>query len=198
MEHTKLSKMTVGQYQLINEIDSTLPVMEQNIYAVAAIKDITYEEASKVKLKDFGLMMAELGEFNIKQLEKLKINSKVILDGRVYHLEHKPEKLTSGQLLDIINIRSKYSGEGVKVMDLLLAAISKPEGKNYGDDNLSLNERAALIRGTELDKVWNIFVFFWNLWNDYLSNTEDSLSKWMKDTLKMTREILDNDGDYSA
>ena len=43
MEHTKLSKMTVGQYQLINEIDSTLPVMEQNIYAVAAIKDITYE-----------------------------------------------------------------------------------------------------------------------------------------------------------
>jgi DUF1009 family protein len=198
MEHTRLSKMTVGQYQLLNEIDGELPVMEQNIYAVAAIKDITYEEASKVKLKDFAVMIAELGEFNIKQLEKLKINSRVILNGSVYHIEHKPEKLTSGQLLDIINIRSKYQGEGVKVMDLLLAAISKPEGKNYGDDNLSLNERAALIRGMELDKVWNIFVFFWNLWNDYLNNTEDSLSKWMKDTLKMTREILDNDGDYSA
>jgi hypothetical protein len=144
MEHTKLSKMTVGQYQLLNEIDGELPVMEQNIYAVAAIQDITYEEASKVKLKDFAIMIAELGEFNIKQLEKLKINSRIILNGSVYHVEHKPEKLTSGQLLDIINIRSKYQGEGVKVMDLLLAAISKPEGKNYGDDKLSLNERAAL------------------------------------------------------
>ncbi len=83
-------------------------------------------------------------------------------------------------------------------MDLLLAAISMPEGKNYGYGNLTLNERDALIRGTQLDKVWNIFVFFWNLWNDYLNNTEDSLSKWMKDTLKKTREILDNDGDSLA
>ena len=197
MERTKLSKMTVGQYQLLNEIDGELPIMEQNIYAVAAIQDITYEEASKVKLKDFAVMIAELGEFNIRQLEKLKINSKVIINGIVYHVEHKPDKLTSGQLLDIINIRSKYQGEGVKVMDLLLAAISRPQDKNYGDDNLTLNERAALIRSTELDKVWNIFVFFWNLWNDYLDNTEDSLTKWMTETLAMTRGILDNDGDYS-
>jgi hypothetical protein len=198
MERTKLSKMTVGQYQLLNEIDGELPIMEQNIYAVAAIQDITYEEASKVKLKDFAVMIAELGEFNIRQLEKLKINSKVIINGIVYHVEHKPDKLTSGQLLDIINIRSKYQGEGVKVMDLLLAAISRPQDKNYGDDNLTLNERAALIRSTELDKVWNIFVFFWNLWNDYLDNTEDSLTKWMTETLAMTREILDKDGDSLA
>jgi hypothetical protein len=198
MELTKLSKMTVGQYQLLHEIDGELPAMEQNIYAVAAIQDITYDEASKVRLKDFAVMIAELGEFNIKQLEKLKINSRVILNGSVYHLEHKPEKLTSGQLLDIINIRSKYQGEGVKVMDLLLAAISKPEGKNYGDDKLTLDERAALFRGTELNKVWNIFVFFWNLWNGYLNNTEDSLSKWMTETLAMSREILDNAGDSSA
>jgi hypothetical protein len=198
MELTKLSKMTVGQYQLLHEIDGELPAMEQNIYAVAAIQDITYDEASKVRLKDFAVMIAELGEFNIKQLEKLKINSRVILNGSVYHLEHKPEKLTSGQLLDIINIRSKYQGEGVKVMDLLLAAISKPEGKNYGDDKLTLDERAALFRGTELNKVWNIFVFFWNLWNGYLNNTEDSLSKWMRETLAMSREILDNAGDSSA
>ena len=44
MERIKLSKMTVGQYQLLNEIDQNLPIMEQNIYAVAAIKDITYDD----------------------------------------------------------------------------------------------------------------------------------------------------------
>ena len=197
MDNIELSKMTVGQYQLLHEIDGELPIMEQNIYAVAAIKNITYEEASKIKLKDFAIMIAELGDFNIRHLEKLKINSKIMLNGTKYYVEHKPEKLTSGQLLDIINIRSKFQGEGVRVMDLLLAAISRPEGKNYGDDNITLNERAALFRGAELDKVWNIFVFFWNLWSDYLNNTEDSLSKWMTETLAMTRGILDNDGDYS-
>jgi|TARA_R110000803_G_C11949245_1_gene317511 hypothetical protein len=198
MENTKLSKMTVGQYQLLNAIDDTLPVMEQNIYAVAAIKDMTYDEASKIKLRDFSIMIGDLGEFNIKLLEGLKINSKVMLGGQLYHIEHKPDNLTSGQLLDVINIRSKHAGEGVKVMDLLLAAISKPNGKNYGDDNLNINERAALMRGAELQSVWNIFVFFWNLWNDYLSSTEDSLEKWMQETLTMSKEILDKDGDSLA
>jgi hypothetical protein len=198
MENTKLSKMTVGQYQLLNAIDDTLPVMEQNIYAVAAIKDMTYDEASKIKLRDFSIMIGDLGEFNIKLLEGLKINSKVMLGGQLYHIEHKPDNLTSGQLLDVINIRSKHAGEGVKVMDLLLAAISKPNGKNYGDDNLNINERAALMRVAELQSVWNIFVFFWNLWNDYLSSTEDSLEKWMQETLTMSKEILDKDGDSLA
>ena len=194
MENTKLSKMTVGQYQLLNAIDDTLPVMEQNIYAVAAIKDMTYDEASKIKLRDFSIMIGDLGEFNIKLLEGLKINSKVMLGGQLYHIEHKPDNLTSGQLLDVINIRSKHAGEGVKVMDLLLAAISKPNGKNYGDDNLNINERAALMRGAELQSVWNCLLFFWNLWNDYLSSTEDSLEKWMQETLTMSKEILDKDG----
>ncbi len=198
MEVTRLSNITVGQYQLLNDIDANLSVMEQNIYAVAAIKDITYEEASKIKLKDFANMIAELNEFNVRQLEKLKINNKIELNGERYHIEHKPDNLTSGQLLDVINIRSKHQGEGVKVMDLLLAAICKPKGKEYGDDGLSLNERAALIRGTELKGVWNVFVFFWNLWNDYLSNTEDSLDKWMTESLTMVREILDDDLDSSA
>ena len=198
MENTKLFKLTVGQYQLLNEIDSELSIMEQNIYAVAAIKDITYEEASKIKLKDFAAMIVELNEFNVRQLEKLKINNSIMLNGEKYHIEHKPDKLTSGQLLDVINIRSKHQGEGVKVMDLLLAAIMKPKGKEYGDDNLSLNERAALIRGTELNGVWNIFVFFWNLWNDYLNNTEGSLDKWMEEIPKKVLQILDEDLGSSA
>tara|TARA_R110002153_G_scaffold110974_1_gene252537 strand:+ start:200 stop:796 length:597 start_codon:yes stop_codon:yes gene_type:complete len=198
MENTKLFKLTVGQYQLLNEIDSELSIMEQNIYAVAAIKDITYEEASKIKLKEFAAMIVDLNEFNVRQLEKLKINNSIMLNGEKYHIEHKPDKLTSGQLLDVINIRSKHQGEGVKVMDLLLAAIMKPKGKEYGDDNLSLNERAALIRGTELNGVWNIFVFFWNLWNDYLNNTEGSLDKWMEEIPKKVLQILDEDLGSSA
>ena len=198
MANTRSFKMTVGQYQLLNSIDEELPPMEQNIYAVAAIKDITYDEAAKIKMKDFSVIMEELSEFNIKRLERLKINSKVVLGNVQYHIEHRPEKLTSGQLLDVINIRSKHAGEGVKVMDLLLACIAKPKGKNYGDDELTINERAALIRSADLDSVWNIFVFFWNLWNGYLNNTEDSLEKWMNETLAMTQEILDNDGDSSA
>lgn len=197
MGDTKLFKMTVGQYQLLNSIDEELPTMEQNIYAVAAIKDVTYDEAAKIKMKDFSVIMEQLSDFNVRRLERLKINNEVTLNGVKYHIEHKPEKLTSGQLLDVINIRSKHAGEGVKVMDLLLACISKPKGKEYGDDDLTINERAALIRGAELDKVWNIFVFFWNLWSGYLNDTEDSLDKWMNETLAMTQEILGNDGDSS-
>jgi hypothetical protein len=183
---------------MLNAIDEELSIIEQNIYAVSIINDITYEEASKIKLKKFSLMVDDLSKLNIRMLERLKIDNTILLNGSKYHLEHKPEKLTSGQLLDVINIRSKHQGEGVQVMDLLLAAMAIPKGKMYGDDGLSLNERAALIRGAKLSEVWNIFVFFWNLWNGYLDDTEDSLTKWMEKSTKMVQEILDEDGGYSA
>lgn len=198
MGNTKLFKLTVGQYQELNSIDESLGIIEQNIYAVAAIKSITYDEASKMRLSEFRAIVEDLQSFNVKLLEKLRIKDKIVLDGMKYHLEHKPDKLTSGQLLDVINIRSRHQGEAVSVMHLLLAAMSKPKGKEYGDDNLTLSERAELMRGVDLSEVWNVFVFFWNLWNDYLNDTEGSLEKWMTETLAMTRQILDNDGDYSA
>jgi len=83
-------------------------------------------------------------------------------------------------------------------MDLLLAAMSRPKGQEYGDDKLTLTERAALFKGVKLDEVWNVFVFFWNLWNDYFLDSEASLRKWMGETVEMTKQILENDGDSSV
>jgi len=198
MAHTPLYNLTVGQYQDINAIDENLSMVEQNIYSVAAIKNITYEEASKIKMSEFKKIVDELGEFNVRLLEKIRIKNKIFLNGTEYHLEHKPDKLTSGQLLDIINIRSKHQGEAVKVMHLLLSAMSRPKSKEYGDDDLTLHERAEIIKQVNLEEVWNVFVFFWNLWNDYLNDSEDSLSKWMVETLETTKQILGIGGDYSA
>jgi len=198
MANTPLYNLTVGQYQDINAIDENLSMVEQNIYSVAAIKNITYEEASKIKMSEFKKIVDELGEFNVRLLEKIRIKNKIFLNGTEYHLEHKPDKLTSGQLLDIINIRSKHQGEAVKVMHLLLSAMSRPKKKEYGDDDLTLHERAEIIKQVNLEEVWNVFVFFWNLWNDYLNDSEDYLSKWMGETLEMTKQILGKDGGSSV
>ena len=160
MANTPLYNLTVGQYQDINAIDENLSMVEQNIYSVAAIKNITYEEASKIKMSEFKKIVDELGEFNVRLLEKIRIKNKIFLNGTEYHLEHKPDKLTSGQLLDIINIRSKHQGEAVKVMHLLLSAMSRPKKKEYGDDDLTLHERAEIIKQVNLEEVWNVFVFF--------------------------------------
>jgi len=195
MGNTKLFNLSVGQYQMLNAIDEELSIIEQNIYAVSIINDITYEEASRIQLKNFNLIVDDLSKLNVRMLERLKIDNSILLKGVKYHLEHKPEKLTSGQLLDVINIRSKHQGEGVQVMDLLLAAMAVPKGMKYGDDNLTIGERAALIRDAKLSEVWNIFVFFWNLWNAYLDDTEASLMRWMDKSAKMVKEILDSDGD---
>ena len=198
MASIESSSITVGQYQLLNEIDSDLSLMEQNIYAVAAIRGITYDEASKIKVSDFNDMVNEIAQIEFKNLESKRINNKIYLNGEEYHIEHNPQKLTSGQLLDIINIRSKNQGEAISVMDQLVAALSKPKGKEYGDDNLTLMERARYCRDVKVQDIWNVFVFFWNLWNGYLSVSEASLQRWMEKSLKTARQILDKDGDYSA
>ena len=193
-----LYTLTVGQYQMLNEIDEDLSMIEQNIYAVAALKNMTYEEASGIRMAEFSKLVEGLSDFNVKLLERVKFSNSMTLGGVKYHLEHKPDKLTSGQLLDVLNIRSKNQGKAVEVMDMLLAAICKPKGKEYGDDGLNINERAALIREAKLSDVWNGFVFFWNLWNNYFDDTEDCLTKWMEETPKKVKEILDNGGDSSA
>lgn len=198
MANTKLFNLSVGQYQLLTEIDTELSPIEQNIYAVAAIKGISYEEASKIKLKEFRQIMEAVEAVSPNALKRLKIDNTIILNGEQYHIEHKPDKLTSGQLLDVISTRSQYKGEAVGAMHLLLAAIIRPKGKSYGEDDLTLNERAALIKGIKLHKVWNVFVFFWNLWNASLQGTEDSLNKRMELMPTEVHQILANDGDSSA
>jgi hypothetical protein len=195
MDNTKSFKLTVGQYQVLNAIDPELTPIEQNIYSVAAIKDITYNEASQVIMKEFSSIIATLGEFNKQLTGSTKINSKVMLGKVEYHLESKPDKLVAGQLLDAINIRSSNPATPVQVMDTFLAAIMKPKGGEYGSDNLTLNERAALVRGANVAEVWSAFVFFWTLSSGYLSSTEDSLKEWMEETEKVIRETLELDGD---
>lgn len=198
MANTKLYNLTVGQYQLLTEIDTELSPIEQNIYAVAAIKGVSYEEASKIKLKEFRKIMESVEQVDTNALKRLRIKNTITINGEDYHIEHKPDKLLSGQLLDIINIRSKYQNEAVKAMHLLLAAISRPKDKTYGDDGLTLDERAALMKGVELHKIWNVFVFFWNLWNDSLQGTEVSLNKQMNLLPKEVSQILAKDGDSLA
>ena len=198
MVNTQSYNIKVKQYQELNAIDSELPIIEQNIYAVAAIKGITYQEASKIKLYEFKRIIERIESLNIRMLEKIRMKSLISLNGTKYHIEHKPERLTSGQLLDVINIRSKNQGEPVRAMHLLLAAMSRPKGKEYGDDNLTLAERAELFKEVELKKVWNIFVFFWNLWNDYFRNSEDYLNQEMDKAIKKTMEILQEGGESSA
>jgi len=198
MASTKLYNLTVGQYQLLTEIDTELSPIEQNIYAVAAIKGVSYEEASKIKLKEFRKIMESVEQVDTNALKRLRIENTITLNGEDYYIEHKPDKLESGQLLDIINVRSNYQTQAVGAMHLLLAAISRPKDKGYGDDGLTLNERAALMKGVELHKIWNVFVFFWNLWNDSLQGTEVSLNKQMNLLPKEVSQILAKDGDSLA
>jgi len=198
MGNTKLFNLSVGQYQLLTEIDSELSPIEQNIYAVAAIKGISYEEASKVKLKEFRKIMEEVEKVNLNAMKRLRIDNTITLNGEQYYIEHKPDKLESGQLLDIINVRSNYTTNAVGAMHLLIAAICRPKGKSYGEDGLTLNERAALVKSVQLHKIWNVFVFFWNLWNESLQGTEGYLHKQMELLPKEIHQILDKDGDYSA
>ena len=193
-----LYTLTVGQYQMLNEIDEDLSMIEQNIYAVAALKNMTYEEASQIRMKDFASIIDDVEGIDIRQLEKRKINSSIKLNGIDFHIEHRPDKLTSGQILDIINIRSKHTGESIAVMDLIMAAICRPKDGEYGGDKMTLHERAKYCRDVKVADVWNVFVFFWNLWNNYLNDSEDSLKTWMEETPRKAMEILDNGGDSSA
>ena len=197
MENIELSNLTVGQYQLLAEIDPKLTAIEQNIYAVAAIKNITYNEARDITMKEFNNIVTAIERIDVKELEKGKINNRVNIGGKLYWIENDPSKLTSGQLLDIINIRANSHGEPLLVMDLIIAALCKPLNGKYGGDDMTLSERAVLCKKIKVAEVWNLFIFFYQVWNNYLTHTEDSLVEWMEEVPTKVRQILDESGDSS-
>jgi hypothetical protein len=197
MGNIELFNLTVGQYQLLAEIDPKLTAIEQNIYAVAAIKNITYDEARNITMKEFNQIVNSIDAIDVRAFEKGKINNRIKIGGKLYWMENDPSKLTSGQLLDIINIRANNDGEPLLVMDLIIAALCKPLNGKYGDDDMTLNERAALCRSVKVAEVWNLFIFFYQVWNSYLTHTEDSLTEWMEEVPKKVREILNESGDSS-
>ena len=197
MGNIELFNLTVGQYQLLAEIDPKLTAIEQNIYAVAAIKNITYDEARNITMKEFNQIVNSIDAIDVRAFEKGKINNRIKIGGKLYWMENDPSKLTSGQLLDIINIRANNDGEPLLVMDLIIAALCKPLNGKYGDDDMTLNERAALCRSVKVAEVWNLFIFFYQVWNNYLTHTEDSLVEWMEEVPAKVRQILDESGDSS-
>ena len=77
-------------------------------------------------------------------------------DGELYVKELIYETGLTNQ--DISNIRANHQGESIQVMDLLLAALSRKKGKKYGEDNLTLTERAKYCRDIKVADVWNVFV----------------------------------------
>jgi hypothetical protein len=195
MDNTKSFKLTVGQYQVLNAIDPELTPIEQNIYAVAAIKNITYDEARDITMREFNQIVDSIDAIDVRELEKGKINNTIRIGGQPYWIEHDPSKLTSGQLLDIINIRAHNVGEPLAVMDLIIAALCKPLNGKYGGDNITLSERAALCREIKVAEVWNLFIFFYQVWNNYLKHTEGSLVEWMEEVPTKVKQILERDGD---
>jgi hypothetical protein len=195
MENTELFNLNVGQYQLLAEIDPEVAAIEQNIYAVAAIKGITYDEARDITMREFNKIIEQIDAIDVRELEKGKINNRIWIGDELYWMENDPSKLTSGQLLDIINIRANNDGEPIRVMDLIIAALCKPLNGKYGGDDMTLNERAALCRDIKVAEVWNLFIFFYQVWNNYLTHTEDFLVEWMEEVPAKVREILDENGD---
>lgn len=192
-----LFNLNVGQYQELSQIDEKLTIIEQNIYTVSIIKNITYEEASQMKMSEFNDLINEIQLIDFSKYDGKNVNNDIKLGGEDYHIEHNPDKLTSGQLLDIINIRANHDTEPIIVMDLMMAAMCRPKKGKYGDDDLTLAERAKLCRAVPLEDVYNVYVFFYNLWNDYLINSEDYLQEWMENTTTEARRLLAQDGDSS-
>lgn len=198
MENTWLYKgLTVGQYQEIQAIDKELSSFEQLVYLVSIIHHCTFDDALKMKRSQFDATISDYENGNFMLWQKERICKELILNGIKYDVQPEPSKLTAGQLLDNINLLKNAGEDPVHIFHLRFATILNPKGKRYGEDNLSLAKRAEMIREVPMYLLYSTYVFFFNKWNFYYPNTEDYLSSQMDKLLKLSKEILTENGHSS-
>lgn len=198
MENTWLYRsLTVGQYQEIQNIDKELSSFEQLVYLVSIIHHCTFDDALKMKRTQFEKTVSDYNTTNFMDWNKEKICTSTTLNGIKYDVQPDPSKLTAGQLLDNINLLKSAGEDPVNIFHLRFATIINPKGKRYGDDNLSLVKRAEMIKEIPMYLLYSGYVFFFNLWNNYYPNTEDYLSSQMDKLLKVSKDILAENGHSS-
>lgn len=96
------------------------------------------------------------------------------MDDRRYKVLYEFTKLTAGQFIDALN-ETKDQGEHIMRLNRILAAISVPVGKKYGD--VPLDEVAEDMLKVGIMEAQAISLFFCEVWNNFLKGIPTYLAK---------------------
>lgn len=170
-------KITVGKFQQLHDITAGQAFdndVERRVHVLACLdgKDPeTYYDMPVGQLMD---EMKKTHFLSVDNVPSVAAPKRISINGVDYEVIYDFTRLTAGQLIDAIN-ETKSQDEHVMRLHRILAAISVPVGKKYGD--VPFDEVADCMLSAPILDAQAISLFFCAVWNSFLEGIPAYLAK---------------------
>jgi len=191
---TDLSEITLGQLQKLTDLENS-------------DKESTLKKKEIIELLT-GVDRATLDRFRLSDLENVyaklllisegehKLHKLVTLEGLKYGFHPNLSNISTGEFADLDTLCQDFNANLHLIMAVLYRPITLEDRGKYQIEayTAEIDERASLFqRKLPASVVNGALIFFWNLGNDYLLNTMQSLRGEIQTRNKQT-SLVDGDG----
>lgn len=190
-------------FQRIHALDPEMNPATKSAHIAAILTGNTYEEVRQWRIEKVKKTEQIFTTMNYKPYERKRVRF-IDIHGVRHRITDNPAKMSSGQLIDLIELMKNNSSPS-SYMDMALAIITIEDTftsrtleriglvkSKY--DSTKVEERREYIKDIPLKDVWGVWVFFWNLWIRYCTISEAYLEREMMTTTQKVKSLLTGNG----
>ncbi|GEP95559.1 hypothetical protein [Chitinophaga cymbidii] len=177
-------KITVGKFQQLHDIiagQSFENELDKRLHLLACLEDKEPQHYEDMPLPRFMEEVKKTHFLSVSDIPSVKAKRELVIDGAKYRVLYDFRDLTAGQFIDAIN-ETKNKDEHVQKLHRILAAISVPEGKKYGD--MPFDDVADAMLEVGILDAQAIALFFCDLWSRFLKDIPVYLAKRVRKAKK--------------
>ena len=182
----KFTNLTIDQFQRIAAIEMTADEAIKKVAIYAVVKGISFHEAKKVSMSSLNSEVKKI-ESQLKSIPPIIYKERIKVNGKRYKLTLFTDKLTAGQLLEILSYNLTNEYEVIQSLHKVMATLARERAwfglKKYDAENHA--KRAEEFRQhCTMGQVWGAASFFLMASEIFLQNIPKFLEAMMKTTDK--------------
>lgn len=177
-------KITVGKFQQLHDIIAGQAFeneLDKRLHLLACLEDKEPDHYESMPIPKFLEAAKKINFLSVDDIPAVKAPRTLNINGVAYRVLYDFRDLTAGQFIDATN-ETKNQEEHVMKLNRILAAISLPEGKKYGE--VPFDDVAEAMLNAGILEAQAISLFFWEVWNRFLKGIPAYLAKRVKKSKK--------------
>ena len=157
----KFTSLTIDQFQRITAIEMTAEGAEKQVAVYAVVNNLTLAEAKKISIGTIAPAYKRI-EAELKDIPKLRYKHHLKIGKQRYRLSLYTDKLTAGQLLEIMSYNMTNEYEVVQSLHLIMASLTRERKwfRTLPYDGANHAKRAELMKQATMGDVWGAVSFF--------------------------------------
>ena len=190
---TTLSDITLEQYQKFLKLDNDENKNSSFLLhkMIEIFCDLNLKDIAKIKFSSVKNVTKELDNIFA---QKPKLKEAFMLDGKEFGFIPTLDEISLGEYVDLDQTLSDWQ-EMHKAMAVLYRPVTHRDKNRYLIEDYEGDKYAEVMKKAPLDAVFGSIVFFYNLNNELLEITLNSLKKEMnQETNTVPKQILEENG----